>query len=267
MTKWYSFKGSHGRLIGSFGKRGDENGEHRQAGEALHGGSAQSPGPGTGTAAARAINYYSSLLALQAQQAAGSIPAPAYQNQAYQNQLAGTQHMGFGAGFGGPSYLAQHMPAAQAYAMQKMVIQAQAVAVPQLKSEGLRVGEIIAHRVWFVHGGFLRSVFMDTVWAPSEIQSGKPELGHGVHAWKSQSEALRYGFEGLPPSYAPDDCRHIPNHFIGALRIYGRVALWGDIFEHENGYRAEFARIESLDGILPETEQGALGQLHKKYLL
>ncbi len=30
---------------------------------------------------------------------------------------------------------------------------------------------------------------------------------------------------------------------------YGSVRLWGDVTEHRRGYRAEFARIATLDGV------------------
>lgn len=50
----------------------------------------------------------------------------------------------------------------------------------------------------------------------------------GVHAWKTLDGAKEYA---------------------GGIMevVIGRVELWGEVVEHERGYRAEFAAIKSLD--------------------
>jgi hypothetical protein len=50
----------------------------------------------------------------------------------------------------------------------------------------------------------------------------------------------------------------------------GTVFLWGDVVEHERGYRAEFARVRSIDWLYPdETMMGreaeVLGSLRRAY--
>lgn len=73
----------------------------------------------------------------------------------------------------------------------------------------------------------------NAVWAPGEPMEGKTKSTsehNGVYAYKTAKDFLT-------------------NH-AEALHVYGRVALWGDIIEHELGYRAQFAKIISLDRYL-----------------
>ena len=99
-----------------------------------------------------------------------------------------------------------------------------------LPAEGeLRVGEITAWRAWRVQQSShttLRSVYCTDAWLPGQIMSGDTKT-FGIHAWKELQGAVDYisGFGG----------------------VVGQVALWGDVIEHEHGYRAEHAKIVSLD--------------------
>jgi hypothetical protein len=109
-----------------------------------------------------------------------------------------------------------------------------------LKHEGIRVGEIIAYRAWRAVGpGWLHrrndrlhSILMSHyVWDPDEPASGDVRT-HGIysfrHVIKSMSE---YGYDA-------------------AMRgpiLFGKIKIWGEIVEHEAGYRSEFGRIVSLD--------------------
>lgn len=54
-----------------------------------------------------------------------------------------------------------------------------------------------------------------------------PKCLCGIHAFKSLSLLIRE-FPGAEPV------------------VYGKVTLWGRVQEHEDGYRAEYARVESL---------------------
>jgi hypothetical protein len=54
--------------------------------------------------------------------------------------------------------------------------------------------------------------------------------------------------------------------------VTGTVFLWGDVVEHERGWRAEFARVRSLDWLYPDEtmmgrEQEALADLRATYSL
>lgn len=117
-----------------------------------------------------------------------------------------------------------------------------------LKGRGIRVHRvpkkrpIVAWRVWRLpvnwHDfGLLRSEYINEMWELVEktadiipsmpSTSGKNTRGYtsGIHAFKTEY--------GLTTSY--------PNYI-----IKGQVALWGKVVEHVNGYRAQHARILSL---------------------
>jgi len=109
-----------------------------------------------------------------------------------------------------------------------------------LRHEGIRVGEIIAYRAWRVFGSGwlgrgddrLHSVLMvDYVWQPDDPASGDIRT-HGIYSFRDVVRSTGdYGYDtGLR----------------GPL-LFGEVKIWGEIVEHEAGYRSEFGKIVSLD--------------------
>lgn len=108
-----------------------------------------------------------------------------------------------------------------------------------LPRAGTTFGELIGWRVWFMARGYLRSIGThSTIWVPGEPMSGDPGDYDdvGVYAWKLKRHAVRQailiggrGKEGR------------------VITIVGRVQMWGEVVEHELGYRAQFAKILSLD--------------------
>ena len=117
----------------------------------------------------------------------------------------------------------------------------------------ITAGEIIAWRCWRVADGWLRSVYMDTFWGPHEPMEGNVNTD-GVHAWKKMSDAITYGLIGGV-------------HGAGARVVIGTVAMWGEVIEHEIGYRAQFAKIKSLDHSADKSiGEEELRELRRKYL-
>jgi hypothetical protein len=109
-----------------------------------------------------------------------------------------------------------------------------------LKHDGVRVGEIIAYRAWqVIHPWWFRnaddrlhSVYMrDYVWHPDEPASGDVRT-HGIYSFR---DAIRAKYEYTNTSL--DD---------GPL-LFGKVKIWGEVVEHEAGYRSQFGKIVSLD--------------------
>lgn len=97
-----------------------------------------------------------------------------------------------------------------------------------IEEAGIRAGEITGVRAWLVVGDhLLKSMYMDYIWQPGaqKITDERvhPLMGNGFHAFKTLEQ-----------------CRH---EYCGDNVIYGEVALWGEVYEHERGYRAECARI------------------------
>lgn len=101
-----------------------------------------------------------------------------------------------------------------------------------IENAGIRAGEIIAHRCWrLVEGDRLFSIYMSKrEWFPNVPMIGNVSDGVGVHAFKNRYDLYAYAGE------------------IGyEILIAGTVAMWGEIVEHERGYRAEYAKIISLE--------------------
>ena len=114
-----------------------------------------------------------------------------------------------------------------------------------LKHEGIRIGEIIAYRAWrVIEPGWLRrgddllhSVLMkDYVW-----HIDKPAYGdvrtHGIYSFRDVIRC-REDYSYTPGTNGP--------------LLFGKVKIWGEIVEHEAGYRSEFGKIVSLDYGDPE---------------
>ena len=131
---------------------------------------------------------------------------------------------------------------------------------PPLRREGIIAGEIIGHRCWRIEDGLLRSVYQQDVWKPKVPLEGR-ELGdwdsRGIHAWK---EVGGHFFDYIRNYLNTASDRYMNLILYGAYRkekpamVTGTVYLWGDVVEHERGYRAEFARVRSLDWLYPDAD-------------
>lgn len=160
---------------------------------------------------------------------------------------------------------------------------------PPLENAGLRVGEIIAYRVWpITKNRRLQSGFRDDIWEPGEPMVGEPSdrdgsSPSGVHAFNDPNGA---GIKDAIMSYGPHGIIHMwgmLNRFMwvqsrdGSISIeeapapepakypgiaVGKVRLYGTVIEHVRGYRAQYAMVESIDRIadseLPDEERDAL---------
>jgi hypothetical protein len=114
----------------------------------------------------------------------------------------------------------------------------------RLKHDGIRVGEIIAYRAWRVFksrcwwetDNRLHSVLIkDYIWDTDQPASGDVRT-HGIYSCRN---VVRSREEYL--------------YFVStATLLFGKVKIWGEIIEHEWGYRSQFAKIVSLDYGDPE---------------
>jgi hypothetical protein len=117
--------------------------------------------------------------------------------------------------------------------------------VKHIKHDGVRVGEIIAYRAWrVIKPGWLQSgdnrlhsvLMKDYVWHPDEPASGDVRT-HGIYSCRnvvrSREEYLYFVS-------------------INASLLFGKVKIWGEVVEHEWGYRSQFGKIVSLDYGVPE---------------
>lgn len=95
-------------------------------------------------------------------------------------------------------------------------------------------GETLAWRVWKVGAfPFLTSTFKtEFIWMPGTVEVAEGIGNHnqcGFHAWNNLKAAHLYCIE------------------VDAVCVVGQVKLWGTVIHHEKGYRAEKAKIVSLD--------------------
>ncbi len=100
----------------------------------------------------------------------------------------------------------------------------------EFEDAGIKAGEVTAYRCWKLHDdGLLHSIIYNNfVWNPGETAEGDPsEPGEGIYAYKSVLLLHQYG--------SIDD---------GA--VTGTVDLWGEVYEHQHGYRAQYAAISSI---------------------
>jgi hypothetical protein len=72
----------------------------------------------------------------------------------------------------------------------------------------------------------------------------------GVHAWKECRDA-RIMFE---------------ENMAGA-RAWGAVAMWGELVEHERGFRAENARVVAIEAVRPARHGHILGRVSDRWRL
>jgi hypothetical protein len=157
---------------------------------------------------------------------------------------------------------------------------------PALKRDGVIAGEVVGYRCWKIERGLLRSVYQKDTWLPGQVLEGR-ELGdwdqRGIHAWKDKGSKEYHDYIRSYLNQA-DDPFGRSLYFMGGngldereavsrpAMVTGTVFLWGDVVEHERGWRAEFARVRSLDWIYPDEtmmgrEQEALADLRATYAL
>jgi hypothetical protein len=118
----------------------------------------------------------------------------------------------------------------------------------------MEIGEITAWRVWRLgKDGLVYSPIVNLPWWPGEVMRAAPQndADDGIYASKARPVVK------WPPS----------SRASWPLAV-GRVLLWGTVFEHAKGYRAENARILSFDDIVSWTTfdtDKALALLRARY--
>lgn len=115
------------------------------------------------------------------------------------------------------------------------------------ESAGIRAGEIIGYRAWWYvedkNGPYLLSIFNDDVVWRGNADMPRAEYfytGGGYHAFKTFGHTKRqfrwYGY--MNPTNANSD-----------IIVIGQVSMWGVVYEHKKGYRAEYVKPVSFDAV------------------
>jgi hypothetical protein len=100
----------------------------------------------------------------------------------------------------------------------------------------IRAGEIIGWRVWKLRNGLLQSVIVPYTWYPgvfersSSKQDGYHNHNPGYHAFRHKEQAER----------------EAPMLAFSSLAVIGSVAMWGEVIEHQYGWRSEYAAVRSI---------------------
>ena len=121
----------------------------------------------------------------------------------------------------------------------------------------ISAGEIIGWRFWKLHDGLLRSVYIPYIWHPGVFERSSSKQGGfknpGYHAFRNKEQAEREMSEYT--NWTPF--------------VIGSVAMWGEVIEHEHGWRSEFAAVRSIIDITGNISFGSkdwlLLELREKY--
>jgi hypothetical protein len=141
-----------------------------------------------------------------------------------------------------------------------------AKAAQPIERTGIVLGEVIAYRAWIEKDGFLCSVAADRIWAPGEaMEAAKDFTPHGedggVHAFKERAGEFEAYVDGATAYYAQYS-RGVPD-ILMRRPIIGEVRLWGEVIEHELGYRAQYAYPKRL--IANGVDPAILAKITKRY--
>ena len=140
--------------------------------------------------------------------------------------------------------------------------------VRPIPNAGIRTGEISATRCWRLIDDRLHSTYKtEYIWEPDSPMIGDVRQEYGVHAFKDITYVIEYAHEithwdwmwGLDNAALEFEATPPP------IIVIGTVNLWGEIVEHDRGYRAEFAKIKTLDSVVGGGEHAVLIALRKYY--
>ena len=143
---------------------------------------------------------------------------------------------------------------------------------------GVRAGEIIGHRMWVILDNLeLCSLAHYYIWQPGATISGDinevvdnfhfmamTRYG-GVYSYFSPEpiveELKEFDYDPLPRpiSFGP--------FFMGNFRnlhgvAIGTIKCWGEVIEHEKGWRAQYAKLTSIDSVVGPVD---ITELRRKY--
>jgi hypothetical protein len=155
-------------------------------------------------------------------------------------------------------------------------------APPAIPYAGVRAGEIIGHRMWMVLSDLeLCSIAHHFIWEPSATIEGDVDkivedgfgsgmfcIYGGVYSYNSlehirKSEDLKDMDPHAFPRHVTFDAIFCPHKWytLHAVAI-GTIKMWGEVVEHEKGYRAQYAKMQSIDQVLGPVD---IHELRRKY--
>lgn len=147
---------------------------------------------------------------------------------------------------------------------------------PSIPHAGIRAGELTGYRLWWVTEAMdLCSLAHHFIWQPGATIEGKIDEPVDTNLFRLFDPLYGGVYCFFDFAGAEKDIRDVCKttfpkigyfdyfHNIKVLGVaWGTIKLWGEVVEHERGYRAQFAKLTSLDG-----SHGAfyLSDLRRKY--
>ena len=126
-----------------------------------------------------------------------------------------------------------------------------------IENAGIRAGEITGWRCWRVKYGFLHSAYIQVCrWPPRHalVAKGMTDHENGIYVLDNEKAArdaaMEYSMWDLmsyripllfDPEFDPPACDAF---------VIGTAFLWGDVVEHECGWRASMAKVKSIDSVV-----------------
>lgn len=138
---------------------------------------------------------------------------------------------------------------------------------PTIPYAGIRTGEIIGERFWWIKHQGLTSITLDYVWGLGcTVEGDTNKIVYQDYSYITGEYKILYGgIYSFHTAYKEivsvevnfmdyiykcrKDFVHNSHFLLGLAR--GRIKMWGDVVEHEKGYRAQFAKLISIDKFTP----------------
>lgn len=126
-----------------------------------------------------------------------------------------------------------------------------------IENAGIRAGEITGWRTWRVIDGFLHSAYMRHVrWPPRHplVAAGMTDHENGIYVLNSEQAAYDAAcayqmFDLMVESRVWKYDNWKKSGQVIAF-VTGTALLWGDVVEHERGWRASLAKVKSIDSVV-----------------
>lgn len=141
---------------------------------------------------------------------------------------------------------------------------------PTVPYAGIRTGEIIGYRLWWTFRvndrARISSLTRLLVWEPGEtmkgdinemVAFGARDIYGGVYAYAKFCHAYMEGTmmgADCATGWAP--CPIALSCVDDLCIVLGTVKMWGDVVEHETGYRAQYAKVVSFDAVFVDDPKG-----------
>lgn len=147
-------------------------------------------------------------------------------------------------------------------------------ARPAIPHAGIRAGELTGHRMWLVMpNNQLCSIAHYFIWEPNATIEGKTDelipgifsiwapnpIYGGIYSYLTAERTLKEVQQCIEKEHSfPTKCllnfKMVTIHGIA----WGTIKNWGEVVEHEHGYRAQYAKLTSIDGSVGDVDLDAL---------